>query len=71
VSKTKNQRIWSSDQEYLRRVASEFEFIGRKYKLETGLLTIFALPQRKDKKKKSDKEPRNKRAESAGRRNND
>ena len=74
--KNKNQRIWSSDREFLQRLADEQkEYIGRPFKLELdkGLLTIFALPPVKHKKKveHKDKEPRNKHAESAGRRSRD
>jgi hypothetical protein len=70
MAKVKNQRIWSTDREFLTRLAEDFEFIGRPHRLDlkNGCLTVFALPQRKPKKKKQDeKSPRNKRAESAGR----
>lgn len=69
MTKIRNQRIWSNDQSYLERLAEEMEFIGRPYKLEAGLFTVFALPPRRQKKKnEKSKEARNKRAESAARR---
>lgn len=70
--KIKNQRIYSNDPEYLKRLADEIEFIGRPYKLDlkNGVLLVYALPPRKRKaKKEHKKEARNKRAESAARRN--
>ncbi len=71
--KNKNQRIWSDDREFLKRIADEQEnYIGRPYKLDldAGLITIFALPQyHKKKRPPKQKQERNKRAESAGRRN--
>lgn len=75
MAKQKNQRIWSSDREFLQRLADEQEdYIKRPYKLDLqrGVLTIFALPRRHKKSKETKaKEPRNKRAESAGRRYHD
>lgn len=56
--KSKNQRIWSNDREFLQRIADEQEnYIGRPYKLdlEQGLLIIYALPQRKKKEKRERK----------------
>lgn len=61
--KSKNQRIWSNDREFLQRIADEQEnYIGRPYKLDLdkGLLIIYALPIRK-KKEKSDR-PRRERS---------
>jgi len=72
--KIKNKRIYSDDSAYLERLADELEFIGRPYKLDlkNGVLTQFALPLRHKKSKETPKkEARNKRAESAGRRNRD
>lgn len=62
--KNKNQRIWSTDLEFLKRLADEQEnYIGRQYKLDLkqGLLIIYALPQKRHKKK--DKQERNKQRE--------
>lgn len=73
--KSKNQRIWSNDPEFLQRIADEQEnYIGRPYKLDLnqGLLIIYALPQKKKRDKKDkDYTPRNKRAESAARKKHD
>lgn len=66
MAKIKNQRIYSDDHEFLKRLADEMEFIGREYSLQLkdGLLIVFALPQRKKKTKgERDKHERNKRAE--------
>lgn len=49
--KIRNQRIWSDDQEFLKGLAEDYAFIGRRCRLERGLLTVFALPPRKAKKK--------------------
>lgn len=65
MSKIKNQRIWSDDQNFLKNLAEEHDkYLGRQYSLdlEKGLLVIFALPQKK-KKRDKEKEPRNKRVE--------
>lgn len=75
MTKIKNQYIYS-DIEHLERLVDEQEnYIGRPYRLDrvNGCLVIFALPKRhkKSKPEKTDREPRNKRAESAGRRNHD
>lgn len=59
--KSKNQRIWSNDQEFLKRIADEQEnYIGRPYKLDLakGLIIIYALPQRKKKEKREREERR-------------
>lgn len=72
MAKIKNQRLYSDDPEQLKKWAEEVEFIGRPYHLDyrTGTLTIFAIdPRKRGKKKKREKEARNKRAESAARRN--
>jgi hypothetical protein len=69
--KIKNKRIHSDDHEYLKYLAEELEWLGRLYKLDLqeGVLIQYALPPQKPSKKKQDrdKEPRNKRAESAAR----
>lgn len=64
--KLKNQRIWSSDPDLLKRIADEQEnYIGRPFKLELdkGLITIFALPPRRPSKKAKAKQERDKRSE--------
>ena len=68
--KIKNHRIYSQDIDFLKRVAEDYDFLGRRYHLDikNGVLTVFALPPRKRKKPKSDNGPRNKHAESAARR---
>jgi hypothetical protein len=68
--KIRDKRHYSDDPEQLKFWAEEIEFIGRPYRLDLkrGVLTVFARPPRKNKKKKN-KETRNKRAESAGRHN--
>jgi len=74
MARIKNKRIYSDDIAWLERLADELEFIGRPYALDrkNGVLVQYALPPRKFKKKDRDKkEPRNKHAESAGRRNRD
>lgn len=71
MSKHRNQRIWSNDHEFLKRIADEQEnYIGRKYKLELdkGLITIYALPPRKPSKKEKAKKERDKRSEKFERR---
>ena len=71
MAKIKNKTVYSEDREYLQRLADELRFIGREYRLDlaAGTLIQYALPQRKHmKKKEREKEARNKRAESAGRR---
>lgn len=73
MTKTRNKRFYG-DIETLERLAEEIEFIGREFYLDrkNSILTVFALPRRhkKSPKVKEKKEARNKRAESAGRRNN-
>lgn len=70
MTKIRNQRFYSEDREWLQNLASEFEWIGREYQLDlkAGTLTVFALPRRHKKSRKSGKPERNKRAESAARR---
>ena len=71
MAKIKNKVHRSEDREYLKTLAEETEFIGREYRLDlrAGTLTVFALPKwHKKSKKKKGKQARNKRAESAGRR---
>lgn len=71
MAKIRNKTIHSEDRGYLQRLADELEFIGREYRLDlrAGTLTQYALPQRSKRKgKRAKKEARNKRAESAARR---
>lgn len=69
--KVRNKTIYSEDQEYLKRVAEELDFLGRTYdlNLRAGTLTQIARPKKKVSKKKRKQDARNKRAESAARRN--
>jgi hypothetical protein len=70
VAKYKNQRIWSTDRDFLQNLADEQEFyIGRRYKLDLaqGLLIIYALPQW-HKKNPKPKVERDKRSEKFQRR---
>lgn len=65
MTKVRNQRIWSDDQEFLKNIADEQEnYIGRPFHLDlkNGVITIFALPQKRHKKKKESSE-RDKRKE--------
>lgn len=52
--KARNYYVYSSDDEYLARLAEEYVYIGRQVKREDGRLIVFALPQRKPKKRDSD-----------------
>jgi hypothetical protein len=69
--KIRNKVHRYEDREYLKFLAEELDFMGRHYRLDlkAGTLTVFALPPKRVKKKREDKEkePRNKRAESAAR----
>lgn len=47
--KTKNYVIYSDDQETLRRLKSEYDFIGRQNEIFEDRLVVFALPQKKQK----------------------
>lgn len=67
MTKNRNQRLYSDNPAQLRAWADEFEYIGRKYKIEPGVLIVFAVAPKRSKKKNK-KSDRNKRAESAGRR---
>lgn len=73
MAKVKNRTIHSDDREFLKRVAEELDFLGRRFKLDLrrGRLTQFVLPEHKPKEKgrKGRREARNKRAESAARNN--
>lgn len=67
--KPRNRRIYSADQEYLATIRAEYIMLGFDTSLDNGVLTVYALP-RKRKKSKAEKKKaaRNKRAESAARR---
>lgn len=68
--KIKNKSVYSDDREYLKRLADELSFLGRHYilDLKEGKITQLVYPPRKPKRKREDdKNPRNKRAESAAR----
>lgn len=61
----RNKRIYSLDKEYLTRLREEYTLLGFDTSLERGMLTVYALPRKRKRKKKDerDHEPRNKRAE--------
>jgi hypothetical protein len=68
----KNKSVYSKDREYLKRLADELTFMGRHFilDLKEGKITQLVYPPRKPKRKRDDdRQPRNKHAESAGRRN--
>lgn len=71
MAKQKNQRIYSTDHEWLQMLADEQEnYIGREYKLDlkNNLLTIYALPRRhkKSPKEKVDRDKRREKFERRG-----
>lgn len=71
MASNKNQRIFSTDPEFLKRLLDEYtNYVGRYCELDltAGCLTIYARTPIKSKKKKNDKEERNKRAEKFERR---
>jgi hypothetical protein len=51
MAKPKNHIITSKDQSELVRLKEEYDMIGRETKLEQGKLTIFALPQKRNREK--------------------
>lgn len=69
MSKIKNKSTYSSDREYLLLLAEEFDFLGRPYRLnlKEGSITQITRVQKRLKKTREEKAPRNKRAESAER----
>jgi hypothetical protein len=70
VSRVKNQRIFSTDPEYLKNLKDEYEnYVGRycELDLKAGCLTVFARTPTKPKKK-SEKAERDKRKEKFERR---
>lgn len=52
---SKNYHIYREDQAVLERLAEEYKYIGRHVRLEPGVLTVLALPPKKEAKKKVDK----------------
>ena len=64
--KVKNKIIYSDDQEFLKRVADELQFLGRPYRLNLakGEVVQFARVKKRSKAPKSPKKERNKRVES-------
>lgn len=48
----KNYHIYREDQAVLERLAEEYRYIGRHVRLEAGVLTVLALPPKKEVKKK-------------------
>lgn len=54
----RNHVIYSNDQNDLARLKEEYEMLGRQCKLITGVLTVFALPQRSNKPKQDSKNRR-------------
>lgn len=66
MSKNKNVRIYSTNIEWLEMLADENKnYIGRDFKLDkaNGVLTIFALPQRRKRKPPVEKRERSKQNE--------
>lgn len=47
----KNYHVYSEDQNKLERLASEYKYLGRYVLLEPGMLTVLALPPKKEAKK--------------------
>lgn len=54
----KNYHIYREDQSVLEQLAEEYKYIGRHVRLEPGVLTILALPPKKEVKKKVDNKRR-------------
>jgi hypothetical protein len=67
MAKPRNLRIYNTDQVRLAELRSEYISLGFDTELERGILTVFTR-KRKPKRVKAVKGERNKRAESAGRR---
>lgn len=71
MSRVKNQRIFSTDLEYLKRLEDEYRnYVGRycELDLKNGVLTIFSRQPTKPKKTKAEKDERDKRKEKFERR---
>lgn len=70
MAKPRNLHIYNVDQEVLATLRSEYIQLGFDTELERGHLTVLTRPKRHKKSKKEKKKTdRNKRAESAARRN--
>jgi hypothetical protein len=54
MSKAKNYILYGDD-EYLRRMKAEADYIGRECEIQGDKLVIFALPQKKKANKKDGK----------------
>lgn len=69
MAKIRNRTIHSDDQEYLKFLAEELDFIGRAYRLDLAAGTITQIARTPSKRQRGPKaaQNRNKRAESAGR----
>lgn len=71
MASNKNQRIFSTDRDYLLRLEDEYRnYVGRYVELDlaAGVLTVFSRTPTKSKKKKTEREERNKRKEKFERR---
>lgn len=69
MAKPKNLHIYNKDQEVLVTLRAEYIMLGFDTELESGHLTVLTRKRKKVKKKEKEKTERNKRAESAARRN--
>ncbi len=49
MAKVRNYVIYGTDQDDLVRLRDEYESLGRQTRLEPGRLTVFALPQRRQR----------------------
>lgn len=50
--KSKNQYIYSDNEEVLKSLEEDYVLLGRGVKREPGRLTVYALPRRNKKKSK-------------------
>lgn len=57
MSRNKNQKVYSTDPEFLKRVLEDFIYLGRDAELTGDTVTVYALPRRRPKKK-VEKRPR-------------
>ena len=57
----KNYHLYRDNQALLERLAEEYKYIGRYVRLEPGVLTVLALPPKKEVKKKVDNKRRERR----------
>lgn len=70
MAKPKNMRIYNTDPMVLATLREEYILLGFDTSIERGCLTVYTRKRKKPSKKKQDKKnkpERNKRAESAGR----